>query len=139
MVARSVAVGKEAKVTPPGSRRATVPTVEMHSSSSGHLGFAPPRRPDPTSAVFGALADPTRRAIIESLFRSGEATATQLAEVFPVTRQAVTKHLVALADAGLVSTERVGREQRYHLVPSALAEAKDWIMAIGPTPAGPPS
>ena len=108
--------------------RANLPNVDIHSATGkGHLGFAAPTRPDAVSLVFGALADPTRRAIVEALARSGEATATQLAGLFPMTRQAVTKHLAALADAGLVSTERVGREQRYHVAPEAMAEARKWM------------
>ena len=108
--------------------RANLPNVDIHSAAgTGHLGFAAPSRPDPVSLVFGALADPTRRAIVEALAQTGEATATQLAGLFPMTRQAVTKHLAALADAGLVSTERVGREQRYHVAPEAMAEARKWM------------
>lgn len=111
--------------------RTNLPNVDIHSATArGHLGFAAPTRPDAVSLVFGALADPTRRAIIDALAQSGEATATQLAGLFPVTRQAVTKHLASLADAGLVSTERVGREQRYHLVPEAVAEARKWMDSL---------
>lgn len=111
--------------------RANLPNVDIHSpTGKGHLGFAAPTRPDAVSLVFGALADPTRRTIVEALARSGAATATQLAGLFPVTRQAVTKHLAALADAGLVSTERVGREQRYHVAPEAMAEARKWMDSL---------
>ena len=48
----------------------------------------------------------------------GTATATELTGELPITRQAVTKHLVTLADAGLVESERQGREMRYHLTPT---------------------
>lgn len=110
--------------------RANLPNVDVHSATGkGHLGFAAPTRPDAVSLVFGALADPTRRAIVDALARTGAATATQLAGLFPMTRQAVTKHLAALADAGLVSTERVGRELRYHVAPAAAAEARAWMDA----------
>jgi DNA-binding transcriptional ArsR family regulator len=87
--------------------------------------------PDSGSAVFAALGDPTRRALVESLARHGEATATQLSAGFPISRQAVTKHLSALADAGLVTTTRVGREQRYVLEPSAMDAAAAWIADVG--------
>jgi DNA-binding transcriptional ArsR family regulator len=80
--------------------------------------------------IFGALADPGRRHLLETLAR-GESTATKLAGELPVTRQAVTKHLVALREAGLVDARRVGRETRYRLTPGPLAEALDWIATVG--------
>jgi len=86
---------------------------------------------DDTSAVFAALADPTRRALIEALTRDAEATATQLAAAFPMTRQAIVKHLATLADAGLVGGHRVGREHRYQLEPGALTPAAAWMAGVG--------
>lgn len=100
-------------------------------SGGGRLGFGAVRPPDPASAVFGALADPTRRSLVEALAKDGDATATQLASSFPVTRQAVAKHLGILAEAGLVSTQRVGREQRYRLDPTAMAVAARWMESVG--------
>ena len=70
---------------------------------------------DPLGLVFGALADPSRREVIGYLSQHGTATATELTGELPMTRQAVTKHLVTLADAGLVEAERHGRETRYRL------------------------
>jgi DNA-binding transcriptional ArsR family regulator len=65
--------------------------------------------------VFGALADPNRRQVIGYLSERETATATELTGELPMTRQAVAKHLATLADAGLVESERQGRETRYRL------------------------
>jgi DNA-binding transcriptional ArsR family regulator len=81
--------------------------------------------------VFGALADPTRRRLYERLVASGPDTATNLVEDLPVTRQAVVKHLQVLADAGLVSSERRGREVRYAASPEPLTPALGWMVATG--------
>ncbi len=82
-------------------------------------------------AVFAALADSTRRAVVRSLAELGPATATELAERFPVTRQAITKHLTTLAQAGLVTVERQGREVRYQLTPQPMQGAVQWMAAVG--------
>jgi len=99
------------------------------------LGFAAPVPapvdPQRASAVFGALADPTRRALVEALGREGAATATQLSAEFPVSRQAIAKHLTTLASAGVVAGDRVGREQRYRLEPQAFEPAVAWMAAVG--------
>ncbi len=81
--------------------------------------------------LFDALADPNRRELIRELARRESATATELTDVLPVTRQAVAKHLAVLAGVGLVTGERLGREHRYRLDPSPLSEAVDWIAAVG--------
>lgn len=83
--------------------------------------------------VFVALADPTRRRVLEVLAAAGAApaTATQLAEQFPVTRQAIAKHLQVLADAGLVRSERSGRETHWVLTPDALGPAMAWMADLG--------
>ena len=70
---------------------------------------------DPLGQVFSALADPNRRHVLGYLAENGTATATELTGELPMTRQAVSKHLVALSDAGLVEAERAGRETRYRL------------------------
>jgi DNA-binding transcriptional ArsR family regulator len=70
---------------------------------------------DPLGQVFSALADPSRRHVLGYLAENGTATATELTGELPMTRQAVSKHLAALSDAGLVAGERAGRETRYRL------------------------
>ena len=80
--------------------------------------------------VFAALADPTRRHLLEAL-ATHEASATELAAGLPVTRQAVSKHLATLEAAGLVSSERRGRETHYRLTPQPLTEAIGWIAHVG--------
>ena len=81
--------------------------------------------------VFAALADPTRRHVIATLARRESATPTTLAAELPMTRQAVAKHLVLLSSAGLVASERVGRETRYALVPEGMADAAAWMAEVG--------
>jgi ArsR family transcriptional regulator, cadmium/lead-responsive transcriptional repressor len=82
-------------------------------------------------AVFAALADPTRRHVVERLAGGGALTATSLARELPITRQAVAKHLASLRAAELVSSERAGRETRYRFEPRPLAEAAGWIARVG--------
>jgi DNA-binding transcriptional ArsR family regulator len=81
--------------------------------------------------VFSALADPTRRRVMTFLSERGPVSATELAEELPVTRQAVAKHLAALEAAGLVESERRGRERRFRLTPAPLAEAMGWMTDVG--------
>jgi DNA-binding transcriptional ArsR family regulator len=81
--------------------------------------------------VFSALADPTRRRVMTFLSERGPVSATDLAGELPVTRQAVAKHLAALEAAGLVQSERSGRERRYTLTPAPLAEAMGWMTDVG--------
>jgi ArsR family transcriptional regulator, cadmium/lead-responsive transcriptional repressor len=70
--------------------------------------------------LWSAVADPTRRRVLDVLLDRGEATATALAGELPVTRQAVAKHLVVLDRAGLVEGRRRGREVRYAVRPDRL-------------------
>jgi DNA-binding transcriptional ArsR family regulator len=81
-------------------------------------------------SVFGALADPTRRRVVETLARGGTVTASGLAEQLPITRQAVAKHLSALRGADLVTSTRVGRETQYSLRAQPLDEAAEWIQTV---------
>ncbi len=80
-------------------------------------------------AVFAALGDDTRRRIWRAVVEGGPVTATALAGQVPVTRQAVTKHLKVLDQAGLVTGDRVGRETRYVARQGSLQAAADWIAA----------
>lgn len=82
-------------------------------------------------AVFDALGDPGRRSLVRAIAARGDATATELAADLPVTRQAVAKQLAALADAGLLSATRAGRETRYAVTPEPLADAVGWMVDVG--------
>ena len=82
-------------------------------------------------AVFDALGDPSRRLLVRAIAARGDATATELAAELPVTRQAVAKQLVALADAGLLRATRSGRETRYAVTPEPLGDAVDWMVEVG--------
>jgi DNA-binding transcriptional ArsR family regulator len=86
---------------------------------------------DQAGPVFSALSDPTRRTVVEALAGRETATATELASELPVTRQAVSKHLNALGSAGLVASERRGRETHYRLTPEALSQALAWMEQVG--------
>ena len=78
------------------------------------------------NAVFSALADPTRRAIVDRL-ASGEATVGELAQPFTMSFQAVSKHLQVLEQAGLVDRSRRAQQRPCRLRPAALAYASGWL------------
>ncbi len=78
------------------------------------------------NAVFSALADPTRRAIVQRL-ASGEATVGELAKPFTMSFQAVSKHLQVLEQAGLVDRSRRAQQRPCRLRPEALAYASGWL------------
>jgi DNA-binding transcriptional ArsR family regulator len=90
-----------------------------------------PADPDRAGAVFGALSDPTRRMLLAAIAAQPTATATELAADLPISRQAVLKHLTALADAGLVDRERAGREVHYRVTPAPLSDAVSWMADVG--------
>ncbi|WP_107081866.1 ArsR/SmtB family transcription factor [Streptomyces sp. SBT349] len=81
---------------------------------------------DHLSGVFGALADPTRRAILARL-ADGEATVGELAEPFAMSLPAVSKHLKVLERAGLITRGRTAQWRPCRLEPAPLAEASDWL------------
>ena len=76
--------------------------------------------------IFAAVADPTRRAILEHL-RRGPATVTGIARVFPVSLNAVSKHLMVLERAGLVRRKVQGRVHHCRLVAKPLRQATAWL------------
>ena len=84
-----------------------------------------------TGDVFSALADPTRRTVMQEVAARGSATATELAHDLPVSRQAVAKHLAVLGQAGLVAGRREGRETRYRPTPAPLGDAISWMAEVG--------
>ena len=77
------------------------------------------------TSVFHAIADPTRRALLE-LLQSGEQSVNELARPFDMTRPAVSQHLRILRDSGLVEPRRVGRETFYGLRPEPIEEVFAW-------------
>jgi DNA-binding transcriptional ArsR family regulator len=81
--------------------------------------------------VFTALADPTRRAVLAALAAGGPATATDLADRLPVTRQAIAKHLTLMAEAGLVTAEHGERRRvRYRLRSAPMQVAQQFLAAL---------
>ena len=84
-------------------------------------------RPLADSDIFQAIADPTRRAILDRL-QAGPAPVNSLADGFVQSRPAISKHLRILKDSGLVSEQRQGRERVYRLHPDRLAEIADWLL-----------
>ena len=79
-----------------------------------------------TDRIFHALADPSRRAIFESLTR-GEAAVKDLTARFDISQPAVSQHLAALKDAGLVNGRREGRCVYYRVEPRGMKPLTDWI------------
>jgi DNA-binding transcriptional ArsR family regulator len=80
--------------------------------------------------VLAALADSTRRRILDGLSAAGGGTATTLAQDLPVTRQAVVKHLAVLHQAGLVVARKTGREVRYSVAPAPLETTARWMSEL---------
>jgi DNA-binding transcriptional ArsR family regulator len=83
-------------------------------------------RPQATTDVFYAIADPTRRALLDAL-QGGEKPFTELASQFDVTLSAVSQHLQVLRQAGLVSVRKAGRQRCYELNAVPLQTVADWV------------
>lgn len=81
----------------------------------------------PLTQVMKTLADPTRRAVFERIARNGEVTAGALTKVAKVSQPAVSQHLKALRDAGLVLERRNGRNIHYRVDPKGMAPVIDWL------------
>jgi DNA-binding transcriptional ArsR family regulator len=82
---------------------------------------------DPLSAVFGALADPTRRAILASL-AGGERTVAELGAPFAISQPAISKHLRVLEEAGLITRSKRATARLSHLRAQPLEQATTWLM-----------
>lgn len=81
--------------------------------------------------VFAALGDPTRAALLERLAHDGRGTATSLTGHTDVSRQAVDRHLLVLAGAGLVESRREGREVVYRVRPDTALRTAEWLEELG--------
>ena len=88
------------------------------------------RRGGEEDELWAAVADPTRRKLLDVLLARGEATATALATELPVTRQAVSKHLAVLDRVGLVERRQRGREVRYAVRPERLDAAAESMARV---------
>jgi DNA-binding transcriptional ArsR family regulator len=82
---------------------------------------------DQLDTTFAALADPTRRAILARLAQDGEVTVNELAEPFPVSVQAISKHLKVLQRAGLITRGRTAQLRPSRLEGAPLRDAADWL------------
>ena len=80
--------------------------------------------------VLTALADPTRRQVLEALAARPAASASALARELPVSRQMVLKHLGVLQDCGLVTSARAGREVLFQVHSAPLAETAEWLSSL---------
>ncbi|MGH8258708.1 MAG: ArsR/SmtB family transcription factor [Steroidobacteraceae bacterium] len=78
--------------------------------------------------IFQALADPTRRAVVERL-ALGPASTTELARPFSMALPSFTQHLQVLEQCGVVRSRKEGRVRRFHLVPKPLTTAEEWMVA----------
>lgn len=88
-------------------------------------------RPIASADIFQAIADPTRRAILDRL-RQGEQPVKQLAEPFEMSLPAISQHLQILSNAGLVSQQRSGRQRLYRLNPVPLQQVLEWVAHYEP-------
>jgi DNA-binding transcriptional ArsR family regulator len=97
-----------------------------HSLINAWLNYVASHPTDRLSAIFAALADPTRRAILARLV-DGEATVTTLAAPFAISLPAISRHLKVLEAAGLISRSRSAQWRSSRLAPDGLREVVDWV------------
>lgn len=83
-------------------------------------------RPSARADIFYAIADPTRRALLDQL-QQGEQSVMQLAQPFAMSLPAISQHLQVLCDVELVSQSRSGRQRFYRLNPQPLKQVSDWV------------
>ena len=86
-----------------------------------------------TDRVFVALADPTRRRLLEVIHRQTGSSASALARELPVSRQAISRHLAVLTDADLVVSSRKGREVVFDVRPETLVATAGWMTSLAAT------
>src|SRR5690349_17273088 len=116
---------------PTARRTAATPRAGRASWPSWSRTSMPPDVEAIAEQVFIALADPTRRAILAALASGGPATATDLADRLPITRQAIAKHLGLLAEAGLVTAEPGERRRvRFRLRSAPMQIAQQFLAAL---------
>jgi DNA-binding transcriptional ArsR family regulator len=96
----------------------------------GHSELATARRLRHHAPIFAALGDESRLTLLARLCDAHPKSISRLAEGSTITRQAITKHLRVLEEAGLVKAETVGRECLYELEPKALEEAHDYLVLV---------
>lgn len=108
---------RKADAAPARGRTAALPTLAQSS--------------DALASVFAALGDPTRLKLVALLCAGGAFSIAQLTANTNITRQAVTKHLQVLADAGVVRDTKTGRERLWQLDPAQIDEAKRTLEVIG--------
>ena len=86
--------------------------------------------PSAAATVFSALGDPTRLRLVDTLSDGEPRSIARLTTDFEISRQAVSKHLGVLADSGLVTPRRVGREKQYRFSPDSLEEARAYLDTV---------
>lgn len=107
--------------------RFTGNTEEEVTNEYVHVGADVVSENNQLRDVFDAIADPTRRRLIQLLAEAEELPLHELTAQFPMGRTAISKHLTILKEAGLVLDRKVGRETRYRLNAAPLQEIQDWV------------
>ena len=89
-----------------------------------------PGQTEPDDDLWAAIADPSRRRVLDLLVQGGEASASSLADQVPFTRQAVSKHLVVLEEVGLIGRRKHGREVLFRVDAGRLDQARRAMTAV---------